>query len=430
MHKSAYNFLSLLLLASLLPLGGCKQREASSVVFSVGGAPSELAVWEELVDDFEAETGISVEIRRQPSDTDQQRQGLIIALKAGITDPDVFMMDVAWLGLFAASGWLTPLDGVDRRPFFPHIIDRVDTFDGQLVALPVYMDGGVLYYRKDLLDHLGMASPPATWQELLSSALLLQRSLRSENPDFYGFVWQGAQYEGLITTFLEFAGSRGGFKRQDGKILLNTEPNRRALAFMRDLIWKYQVSPPNTYTAMKEEEVRHYFQEGDALYERNWPYAWSLHQQPGSPVRGLTGITGVPAFSRETAVSTLGGWHVGISRYSDVPSLALEFVKYITSRKAQKKMVLALGWNPGRQDLYTDPEIVEQVPYLTELKRVFKNARARPLVPYYSQMSAIAQRRINAALAGKYSPAAALEMAESDIAALLARYRLEEETPY
>ena len=57
---------------------------------------------------------------------------------------------------------------------------------------------------------------------------------------------------------------------------------------MRDLIHRDGVSPPSTYTGMKEEEVRLFFQSGNALFERNWPYAWPLHEAQGSPVRGVT----------------------------------------------------------------------------------------------------------------------------------------------
>ncbi len=409
------------ILLMFLSAAGCDEACSDRVVFAVGGAPSELEAWEELAADFTRETGIRVEILRRPADTDQQRQSLILALNAGLSHPDVFLMDVVWVSLFAESGWLEPLDGFDPGPFFQSVIETVDLHEGKLVALPVYMDGGVLYYRRDLLDRFGLR-PPETWAELLKSSLRVQNVLREKNPDFYGFVWQGAQYEGLITNFLEFAGSEGGFLLRDGRILLDLPANRRALEYMRDLIRKYRVSPPSTYTEMREEQARLYFQQGDALYERNWPYAWSLHQSPGSPVRGKTGIRALPSPAGEEAVSTLGGWHIGVSRFSNVKPQAMAFVRYVTSSQGQKKMVLRLGWNPGRQDLYFDPEILAALPYLAELKDVFRQARPRPMVPYYPQISNIAQRQINSALAGHIDAGEALIRAEREIAALLIRY--------
>jgi multiple sugar transport system substrate-binding protein len=414
----------LLLLATALL--GCDHKNPNKVVFFVGGASNELEAWESLAKDFERDSGISVELLRQPSNTDQQRQSLIVSLDAKLKNPDVFLMDVAWVGLFAHSGWLEPLKNIDLSPYFEKVIQQVDTYKGNLIALPVYMDGGLLYFRRDLLEKYHGGHPPETWDDLLNDSLRVQSQMRPAHPGFYGFVWQGAEYEGLICNFLEFAGTRGGFIFKKDRVLLDTAENRRAVQFMHDLIWKYKVSPPNTYTEMREEQTRLYFQAGHALFERNWPYAWNLHQEEGSEVKDKTGITPLPAPPTGKSVSTLGGWHIAISKYSDVKEQALAFVKYVTSYKGQKKMVLLLGWNPGRQDLYRDKEVLKKMPFLMELKDIFVHARARPVVPYYPQISDIAQRWINAAIAGRYTPEHALQQAEKEIAALLARYAITE----
>ncbi len=161
--------------AAIWLICACGSANNEPVVFAVGGAPSEVAFWEELLRDFQQQSGIRVELLRQPSDTDQRRQGLVIALNARMPDPDVFLMDVAWMGLFVASGWLEPLeDEVDAAPFFQRVIRLVDRHQGQLMALPVYLDGGILYYRRDLLERFQLPGPPGTWNELLSQALTVQ----------------------------------------------------------------------------------------------------------------------------------------------------------------------------------------------------------------------------------------------------------------
>jgi multiple sugar transport system substrate-binding protein len=413
------------LLVFLQALSGCESGQEQRVVFAVGGAPAELAFWEEVVRDFVTDTGARVELLRRPADTEQQRQGLIIALKAGMTDPDVFLMDVAWLGLFAASNWLTPLEQVDRSAFFTQVLNLVDIHDGQLLALPVYLDAGLLYYRQDLLERFAIAKPPETWPELVEQATHVQEEMRKGDADFYGFVWQGRQYEGLIPNFQEFAGAQGGFiinQKNNTHIVLDQPQNRTALRFMRDLIWKYQISPPFTYTEMQEEETRLLFQTGGALFARNWPYAWALHQSQESPVRGKIGVTLPPAPPGGKRTSSLGGWHIGVSAFSNAKPLALAFVQYVCSYPVQKRMVLRLGWNPGRRDLYTDPEILQQAPHLQVLQQALQIATPRPLLPYYPQLSVIAQRRINDVLARRTDAASALQAAEQEIADLLARY--------
>lgn len=111
---------------------------------------------------------------------------------------------------------------INLDAFFNKVVNLVDRYKGKLIALPVYIDAGVLYYRKDLLRKYGYSRPPNTWDELVNCALKIQKSMRKTNPNFYGFLWQGAQYEGLVCNWLEFATSNGGgiiFK--DGKIRLN-----------------------------------------------------------------------------------------------------------------------------------------------------------------------------------------------------------------
>ncbi len=102
--------------------------------------------------------------------------------------------------------------------------------------------------------------------------------------------------------------------------------------------------------------------------------------------------------------------------------MLLRLVEFITSYETQKKLLLHLGWNPGRKDLYSDPEVLEVAPHLRYLRAVFQNARPRPILPYYTQISEIVQPRINGVLAGKYAPEEALAAAEQEIAALLERY--------
>lgn len=397
-------------------------REEAGLTFSVGGAPSEVDYWEALIREFEQKNQISVNLLRQPTDTDQRRQGLVIPLKAGEKDPDVFLMDVAWVGQFSVSGWLAPLDLFIREnkfkidSMFQPVIEQIDRSPEGIIALPVYLDCGLLYYRKDLLEKYA-CDVPETWNSLVETAQKIQEQERKNNPMFFGFVWQGAQYEGLICNFLEYIGSRGGGlgDLSQREIALETKENEEALTFMRDLIHKYKISPPNTFTEMKEEEVRRSFQNQNALFERNWPYAWKLHQAADSPVKGKVGMAVLPKFDGGKNVATLGGWHIGISRFSERKEEAWKLLSFIMSFDVQKKLALDLGWNPGRKDVYDDKEVREKKPEMTVLKAALENAVARPNVPYYTLLSSILQRNIHAAISGRMEPGEALSKAQTEI---------------
>ncbi|MBN1899987.1 ABC transporter substrate-binding protein [Candidatus Sumerlaeota bacterium] len=400
---------------------GCS-REESQLTFSVGGAPNEVDYWETIIHEFEEAENVQVNFLRQPTDTDQRRQGLVIPLKAEEDDPDVFLMDVAWVGQFSTSGWLEPLDAFIRKDgfqidaMFQPVIEQVDRSPNGIIALPVYLDCGILYYRKDLLEKYGF-DIPETWNDLVKASEKIQGGERGNNPMFFGFVWQGAQYEGLMCNFLEYISSNGGSLGDLGKkdITIDRKENEEALTFMRDLIHTYKISPPNTFTEMKEEEVRHAFQSGNALFERNWPYAWKLHQSDASPVKDKVGIAILPAFAGCRSAAALGGWHIGISRFSDHKEEAWKLVSFIMSYDAQKKLALNLGWNPGRKDIYQDAEVINKKPEMDVLKSALAYAVARPNVPYYSLMSSILQRYIHAAISGEMAPGEALSGAQGDI---------------
>ncbi|MBN1309101.1 MAG: ABC transporter substrate-binding protein [Chitinispirillaceae bacterium] len=409
---------------------GCSKKE-TPVVFAVGGAPAEIDFWQTTVKTFEERSGIAVEVLRQPTDTDQRRQNLVTALRASRPTPDLFLMDVAWIAQFAASGWLEPLapflenSPLSRNDFFEPVIRTAATYNGTLLALPVYVDAGLLYYRKDLLETYGFSNPPELWDELVAMAhTIIDRESRKGN-ELTGFVWQGAQYEGLVCTFLEFAGSNGGGLVLSGSSpIVATERNRQALAFMHDVVHREKISPVNTGIDMKEEEVRRAFQRGSAIFERNWPYAYTLHEAEDSPVKGKTGIAALPRFREGTSVSTLGGWHIGLSRFSRHKTRAFSLIVRLLSFEVQKASALEVGWNPGRIDVYRDPTIMEHLPHLLTLRDVFAHAVSRPNVPWYSYLSNVLQRRLNAALTGSMPVDEALNKCEEELRVIVEQYSM------
>ncbi len=407
---------------------GCAKKE-TELIFAVGGAPNEVDYWETLIDEFNLTQQRKVRVLRQPTDTDQRRQSLVIPLKAKKSDPDVFLMDVAWVGQFAASNWLMPLnsyiekDNFDMTKIFSAVVKQADSYEGQIIALPVYVDCGLLYYRKDLLEKYGFPIPEK-WDELVEYSTKIQQEERKNNPQFYGFVWQGAQYEGLICNFLEFISSNNGLIiDKEGKIALDTNENIQALNFMSDLINKYKISPPNTFTEMKEEEVRTFFENGNALFERNWPYAWGLHTSDESSIKGKVGMAVLPKFENGRNAATLGGWHIGVSNFSDNKNESWELVKFILSYDTQKKVALKLGWNPGRKDIYDDKDVQEKMPQMEVLKKAFEYSVARPNLPAYTQVSEILQRYVNGAISGKMDAEQALNQAQKEIENIIRTYR-------
>ena len=406
----------------LLLFGGCiggvpPDLEGVTLVFKHGKVVGDPAALTFLLRRFEAShPGVRVREEVLPAATDEQHQFYVINLEGRSADFDVLAMDVIWVPEFIRAGWLRDLSAVlppsERGAFFAGPIRAVSR-EGRVFAVPWYIDAGVLYWRKDLLAKYGL-EPPRTWFDLIRAA----RTVTRAEPGLYGFVWQGKQYEGLICDALEFLRSNGGDVLRDGRVVIRSPENREALQLMRDLIHRYGVSPP-LVTSATEEPTRHIFGRGKAVFLRNWPYAWNLFQREGSPVRGRVGMGPLPAFPGHAPASTLGGWQLGVNRYSRHPREAEALVAFLCSYEAQKHLSRTVGYRPTRRALYRDPEVLSAQPVLGVLYDIFAAARPRPVTPYYMMISQILQSQFSAVLTGIRGPDAALERAREEIAFVL-----------
>ncbi|HEX9811017.1 MAG TPA: ABC transporter substrate-binding protein [Burkholderiales bacterium] len=416
----------LLLSALALTVAACSDKSASpapgepvTIVFKHGKLFGDPRAFDALIKRFEDNhTGIRVRTESLPASSDEQHQFYVINLRAASADFDVMALDVIWVAEFARAGWLNDLTETfvpaDRKNFFKGPLAAI-RYQDRTYAIPWFIDAGVLYYRKDLLAKYEF-EPPRTWEELSNIAA----AIKQREPGMYGFVWQGKQYEGLICNALEYIWSAGGDAVRDGRVVLDSPENRRALGFMRALVHERGISPELVTTAT-EEPSRRIFGSGKAVFMRNWPYAWTLFEQPNSPVKGKVGITALPHFSGHDSAATLGGWQLGVSKYSRHPKEAAVFAQFMTSAEALKALALAYGLNPSRRTLYDDPDLIAAQPHMAQLRATFEHARPRPVTPQYVRVSQVLQSEFSAVVAGLKPPEDALASAQHQVEAILKR---------
>jgi len=398
-----------------------KNRDLTVLVFKHGKIAGDPQLFSQLLEKFHKENpGIIVRDETLPASTDEQHQFYVINLEGKSSEFDVLSMDVIWIPEFTRAGWLRDLRHLmperEKNKFFPGPLQAV-TYGRGIYAIPWYIDAGLLYYRKDLLQKYNF-SPPQTWHELVTIAQYITKREKR----LYGFIWQGKQYEGLVCNVLEFFWSNGGNVLQNGQIVINSPRNIYALQFMRDLVVKYNVTPPLVTTVI-EEPTRHIFGNGNAVFMRNWPYAWNIFDKEGSPVKGNVGVAMLPSFPKGTPASTLGGWQLGINRYSKHPEASERLIQFLTSPESQKFLALSIGYKPTRKALYTDKDLVREQPFIASLYEIFMKARPRPVSPYYMMMTQVMQPEFSAALSGMKTPEEALRSAKKQIEHIFATER-------
>lgn len=333
-----------------------------------------------------------------PEAADAQRSGFVTNLQAKGDKYDVLGIDVVWTAEFAKSGWLVELDQ-SQFQLAQMLKPAVDTgmFEGKLWAVPYDTNGGLLFYRKDILDKAGK-EPPKTFEELKALCPLAQQN----NMDCY--AGQFFKYEGLTVNFAEAVQAAGGEIMTDNgtKVALGA-PAVQGLSVLADGFKQGEI--PKQAITYKEQESQRAFVSGKLMFLRNWPYVYALaaKDEPANKVRGKFGVAPLPGITGPGS-SSLGGLNFAVSAYSKRQKTAIEFVKFATSQENAKEMVLLTGNAPAWTDLYNDPELVEKYAHLPILLEGLQQAKPRPVTPYYQEVTSAIQEDAYAALQGQKSP--------------------------
>ncbi|UNK30516.1 ABC transporter substrate-binding protein [Serratia plymuthica] len=350
----------------------------------------------EIKQRFEAQTGHTLEFIDLPRASDEKLslfQQLFAAKDSSAID--LFQADTVWIGVLNKH-LLDLTDSVSdiRQDFFPAAWQN-NVVNGRVKAVPAYLDTGALYYRKDLLAKYG-EQPPVTWDELTRIATRIQQGERQTgHKNFWGLVFQGKSYEGLTCNALEWVASQngGGFIDANGNITINNP--QAAQALNRAAGWIGTISPKGVLGYM-EEESRAVFQNGDALFMRNWPYAYVLAQDSSSAIKGKIGVLPLPKGADGKSVSALGGWQWAISAYTKNPTAAIALLKIVSDAESQKRALALMGWAPSRTALYDDPKVLAQAPYLSDFKGIFSQAMPRPATQTKRQYAQVSKAIYNA----------------------------------
>jgi multiple sugar transport system substrate-binding protein len=366
-----------------------------------------------LISAFEKQyPNIHVSLTSAPTNTDTNRATIATDISGGSSTPDVFMGDVIWPAQFGEHGFAVPLSNYLPASYWaqfaPGLVEGA-TYDGKVYGSPMFEDQGFLYYRKDLLakEHLPV---PKTWEQLMSDAETLQKAGLVK----YGFVWEGASYEGLTCDYMEYLTDAGGAATNSAytSASLDSAASVKAVTFMRSLITSGVT--PAAVTTFQEPQAMSTFASGDAAFLRNWDYAYADSQVPGTPTVGKVGVAPLPTFSGMSypGYSNIGGWNLYVNPHSKNLAADLTFVKWMASTTAQEILSVQYSEIPTVESVRTSPTVLKLNPVLA----VVPSTRLVPRpagTPNYPALSTAIYTNVNSALSGSTSPTAAMSAAQS-----------------
>ncbi|HET8561328.1 MAG TPA: extracellular solute-binding protein, partial [Marmoricola sp.] len=222
-----------------------------------------------------------VTLKEQTDQADQQHDDIVQHMQAKDPGYDIVTVDVVWTAEFAAKGWLQPLTGdykFDTTGFLEPTV-KAATYNNTLYAAPWASDGGLLYYRKDLVK-----TPPKTLDEMWKDCKIAKQHNMS------CYAGQFAKYEGLTVNATEAINTFGGqVVDSAGKPTVNSPEAKQGLQMLVDHVKNGDI--PKQESTFQEEQGRIAFEKGQFLFMRNWPYVYSLASTEGSSkVKGKFGV--------------------------------------------------------------------------------------------------------------------------------------------
>ena len=366
-HRFRLSVIAGILLSVSLLFGCSKPAPPVTITFfdsDARGVPGDhRMIPDAYLQEFTRETGVHVNDLPTPEDTNSKLDLAMDLLRSGAPSPDLYGVDTIWTGTM--GDYL-----IDLQPYFaseisseaPEIIESY-RIHGKVVAMPNQPLGiQVLVYRTDLLAKYGYKTPPTTWDELQKMAARIQAGERANGKkDFWGFVWAGAiatDSEQLAMEGLEWQAAEGGghIIESDGKVSVNNTNVIRS--WERAAQWVGSISPPSVVSYTATDAENKFWVSGEAAFLLSHAIVYEIFAQD-KPFRDLAGVTSVPA-GKSARVATIGGYALGISRFSAHRAEAVKFIQFLLRKHAE--FTAAHSENRGRKVEYFEvPPLMKEI---------------------------------------------------------------------
>ena len=192
----------------------------------------------------------------------------------GPAEPDVLQLDVDLDRRSSprpAGFCRSTRSAADVDDFFPATVEA-NRWQGSSTPLPWFVDVGMLYYRTDLVR---------SRRETSTSWRAWPRTAREAGVR-YGLSGRArATRAWCASSSSTWAASAAASWMTSGRVVVDSDGRGRARStFMRDAVYRDGDRPGGSLLGWQEEQTRFRFQNGEAAFMRNWPYAYALMHGP------------------------------------------------------------------------------------------------------------------------------------------------------
>lgn len=422
--------------------------------------------------DFGLPDRITVEFEEQPGETtDDTQQTYTQWLNSGRESPDILTPDTAWSIPYVVQDHVLnlsehmsqeKLDYMDEN-FVDALKGTMSDDSGDYYGVQWNTDIAGIQYRKDLVEEAGYdpegenwATESMTWEKFSQ----VVADVLEQNPDMdYGYAFQGRAYEGLVCcNYNEWVTSFGGtfFGGRDNlfgpvndrPITFDEEPHYQALQMIRTFLHgqddEYSLDrfegniAPSANLQWAEEGSRQPFTDGNAVANRNWPYAWAINgaeEEFGEDLGVMPLPEGVPENEAQyedtggIGRSFIGGWTCMVNPNSEHVEEAVTVLEHYIGNEEIIELLFDRGGQLPPDLAMLEGGVLDGVGVLGRYTDVLKTVAPRAIpraatVAWGTQSDQIGQE-VNGCLNQDQSPEETLTTLEDSIADIEERFEEE-----
>ena len=413
-----HNFLFTLLI-TLLISSAVHAQDNIELSIATWGNTTEMELFNSMIAEFEAmHPGVTIDLIERPA---QGFKDQVITELAASAAPDIIRAGFAGdFASYASAGGtidLSPyLEDGYGDDFFPADWTIVQ-YEGKPYGIPLVTDTHALFYNVDYITEAGISVPQSmeecwSWEEFSE-----QSRIAMENSDAdYGHaaLWNPKRW------MLFLYGNGGSLLNADHtEATINNEAGIQTIAWTQS--WYNDGLTPLSTSMKASERAEELFINGSIAFLISG--SWHLPAFRENMLSYDWDVTYLPC-SGNGQDADLGGNGFAVTKDSDHPEMAAEFIKFMATTDNMRTFAEQAFFNPVRESALEGleyPEFNEQMLLFAEVAATVNQEHAAVQgLPIFPQLAAIMEDELDLAFVGEFSAEKAAQNIADRINAVLA----------